>query len=288
MSNTTSESATVLCADADASVEAAPLMLCVDAATDVRCVAVARGAEIVSLVREVAERGQSSVLLAEIDEALRAANVSLREIELYAVTTGPGSFTGLRTGLATIKAFASVYARHVAAVPTLHAVALAAGASEQTLVLMPAGRGEVFAQMLRVDEADRIEELTEAAHESPEIIVRRAARQTGLLKFIGSGARTHKELIRRVAWEEKIRLLDETSLDVGERGQYESSESDVKSGVADNEREWLLCPQPLDYAGQVARLGLIRSRDDDVVRAAELSASYVRPSDAELNERWHR
>ena len=48
---------------------------------------------------------QSEKLLSTIDEVLTENNISLKDIDCFAVNVGPGSFTGIRIGLATIKAF---------------------------------------------------------------------------------------------------------------------------------------------------------------------------------------
>jgi tRNA threonylcarbamoyladenosine biosynthesis protein TsaB len=212
--------------------DGAPLTLCVDTATDARSVAVARGARVVALVREASAQGRTSALLEEIDGALREAGVALGRIDLYAVATGPGSFTGLRAGLATIKAFASINARPVAAVPTLHAVALSAGESARTLAMMPAGRGEVFAQTLRVERGGRIVELDRAAHVSPSSLLRQAAARTGPLKFAGGGARAHAELIRAVAAEAGIQLIGEVRAGAGsnDKGSVDVDQSAVSAG----------------------------------------------------------
>jgi tRNA threonylcarbamoyladenosine biosynthesis protein TsaB len=274
MSNTTPAGAAQTREDARIDVKATlPLTLCIDTASDVRSVAVARGALIISIIREAAAHSKSSVLLEEIDAALRSAQASLREIDLYAVATGPGSFTGLRAGLATIKAFASIHARPVASVATLHAVALSAGASTRTLAMIPAGRGEVFAQALRVDEEGRIAELSEAAHVSPAKLLRGAACERGSIKFAGGGARAHKELMHRIADEEQISLIDEGS--------------DAPAECVDDtsaERVWRLTREVDDYATEIARLGLISYEEGGTVGAHDLAASYVRPSDAELKE----
>jgi tRNA threonylcarbamoyladenosine biosynthesis protein TsaB len=273
MSNTSPAGATKTREDARVTVEETlPLTLCIDTATDVRSVAIARGSLIISIIREAAAHSKSSVLLEEIDAALRIAQVSLREIDLYAIARGPGSFTGLRAGLATTKAFASIHARPVAPVPTLHAVALSAGASTQTLAMIPAGRGEVFAQTFHVDEAGRITELSAAAHVNPATLLRGAASQRVSLKFAGGGARAHTELIRGIAEEEKIRLIDEGS-----------DAPDQCAGDISAERVWILTREVDDYAAQIARLGLINYEEGETVDAHDLAASYVRPSDAELN-----
>ncbi|MDT7542863.1 MAG: tRNA threonylcarbamoyladenosine biosynthesis protein TsaB [Acidobacteriota bacterium] len=277
MSNTSPEGATNTREDARVSANATPLMLCVDTASDLRSVAVVRGTRINAIIRDAVAPSRSSVLLEEIDAALRSAGASLQDIELYAVANGPGSFTGLRAGLATIKAFASIHARPIAAVPTLHAVALSAGASIQTLAMIPAGRGEVFAQTVRVDEEGHIVELSKAAHVSPALLLRSAARQTGSLNFAGGGARAHAELIVRVADEEGIRLIDEASTVTARCFD-----------IASVERVWMLTREVDDYAAEIARLGLISYEAGQTVQAKDLAASYVRPSDAELNERCHR
>ncbi|MGH9903089.1 MAG: tRNA (adenosine(37)-N6)-threonylcarbamoyltransferase complex dimerization subunit type 1 TsaB, partial [Pyrinomonadaceae bacterium] len=122
------------------------MILSVDTATPIRSIAVARGARTLAVVRGEGNTHSASAL-GEIDAALRAARAELSEVDLFAVASGPGSFTGLRAGLATVMAFATTLARPAVGVPTLHAVAHAAGAGERVLALIPAGRGEVFAQL---------------------------------------------------------------------------------------------------------------------------------------------
>ena len=107
---------------------------------------------------------------ANIDETLKPPPDW--RIELFAVTTGPGSFTGLRSGLATIKAFAATLNRPVVGVPTLHAVAFACGTAGRVLASLPAGRGEVFAQLLSTESGNVLKELSEPFHLSPQALWR--------------------------------------------------------------------------------------------------------------------
>src|SRR3954468_21899399 len=78
----------------------------------------------------------------------------LPTIDLYAVASGPGSFTGLRIGIATVQGLALVHGRRVAAIPVLDALAHAAtgGLPEGALIgaVMDAHRGDVFAALYRV------------------------------------------------------------------------------------------------------------------------------------------
>ena len=65
----------------------------------------------------------SEKLLPLIDELLNESKSQLKDIDLYAVTTGPGSFTGIRIGLASVKAFAKVYSKKVFAIDSLEVMA---------------------------------------------------------------------------------------------------------------------------------------------------------------------
>src|SRR3954464_2074944 len=75
-------------------------------------------------------------------------------IDLSAVASGPGSFTGLRIGIATIQGLALVHGRRVAAIPVLDALAHrpSGGLPEGALIgaLMDAHRGDVFAALYQV------------------------------------------------------------------------------------------------------------------------------------------
>ena len=88
--------------------------------------------------------------------ALAAAEVPLASVELFAVASGPGAFTGLRIGIATIQGLAFAHGRPVAAVSALEAGAHAALAHPRvaigTLVAvwMDAARGEVFSALYEV------------------------------------------------------------------------------------------------------------------------------------------
>ena len=91
------------------------------------------------------------------DEILTLASANqcaLSDIDLYAVATGPGSFTGLRIGIATIQGLAHVHNRRVVGIPALEALAQAAGrdlpAGAVIAAWMDAHRRDVFAALYRV------------------------------------------------------------------------------------------------------------------------------------------
>lgn len=65
----------------------------------------------------------SERLMTEIDHMMKQAGISLEAIDVFAVSIGPGSFTGLRIGLSTVKGFAFATGKPVVAVPSLEALA---------------------------------------------------------------------------------------------------------------------------------------------------------------------
>ena len=86
----------------------------------------------------------SAQLVPQIAALLAAHGFSKRDLAAFAVVSGPGSFTGLRVGLAAIKALAEVLCQPVAAVSLLQAVAAAHGEAK-VLAALDAGRDEIYA-----------------------------------------------------------------------------------------------------------------------------------------------
>lgn len=260
-------------ADARAPGGGGPLVLALDTASDARSVAVAEGARVLSLKVEPAGASGASLVLSLIDSALREAGVEFAQLGLFAAAVGPGSFTGLRAGLATVKAFAATTGRPVAGVPTLHAVAAAAGASARTVAAIPAGRGEVFAQVLRVAEDGSVRELSRAAHVKPAALVEELLGAAGGAKWVGGGSVAHADLLREAARRAGFAWRELT--------QDEAREPRPEPDG------WTLVAPVGSYAGEIARLGLISFRGGSAADAESLRALYVRLSDAELKERCH-
>jgi tRNA threonylcarbamoyladenosine biosynthesis protein TsaB len=98
-----------------------PLLLAVETATRVMSVALLDGERVVAEISSDDERVHSERLLPAVDRLLDLAGVSLADVGAFAVSIGPGSFTGLRIGLATRSALRAGRARPVAPVSTLAA-----------------------------------------------------------------------------------------------------------------------------------------------------------------------
>ena len=240
-----------------------PVILAVDTATLGGSVCIARGKSILSTRIGDATISHSNSLLRDINSCLDEAAVKLPEIDLFAAASGPGSFTGLRIGLATIKALSRTLGRPCVGIPTLHAVAHAAGPSNATVAMLPAGRGEVFVQMLSVSADDSIIELDMAAHLPP----RKAFDKYGSienLKWAGEGAHIHRLLLTEYAREKGTQL------------------NEGASDKPSHEPAWTLSPAADNLSKHVAVLALSQFESGHTIQPDSLKAIYVRPSDAEL------
>jgi tRNA threonylcarbamoyladenosine biosynthesis protein TsaB len=86
----------------------------------------------------------SAQLVPQIAALLAKNGFSKTDIDAFVVVSGPGSFTGLRVGLAAIKALAEILRKPIVPVSLLEVLALVSGAQGKILAALDAGRGEVY------------------------------------------------------------------------------------------------------------------------------------------------
>ena len=89
-------------------------------------------------------RSYSAELIPKLAAMLSAARLDKSHIDSFAAGTGPGSFTGLRVGLSTIKALAEVLLKPIAPVSLLEAMAWTIAPAPSVMVALDAGRDQVF------------------------------------------------------------------------------------------------------------------------------------------------
>ena len=101
----------------------------------------------ITLIEEVPLAGGtfSAQLVPQIAALLAKHGFTKTDIDAFVVVSGPGSFTGLRVGLAAIKALAEILHKPIVPISLLEVVALASGAQGRVLAALDAGRGEVYA-----------------------------------------------------------------------------------------------------------------------------------------------
>jgi tRNA threonylcarbamoyladenosine biosynthesis protein TsaB len=117
----------------------------------------------------------SAQLVPHIAATLDKHDLTKRQIEAFAVVSGPGSFTGLRIGLAAVKALGEILDKPITAVSLLEASAIAAGRDGRSIAVLDAGRGEVYAGTYQV-EGSRAACVDEKLLTIPELVIE-AARQ---------------------------------------------------------------------------------------------------------------
>jgi tRNA threonylcarbamoyladenosine biosynthesis protein TsaB len=251
-------------------VSSVPVILSLETATMGGSVFVGRGKLQLAARNGDPQVSQSNSLLSDIDVALEEAGLSLQDVDLLACASGPGSFTGLRIGIATLKALAATLDRPCAGIPTLTAVAHAAGPSIATVALLPAGRGELFAQMFSVSDDETVTEIDSAAHLSPPNVVEKYA---GLkdLTWAGSGAHQQREFLEDYAQQLGIPF-----------SEHPTDSPDYACQQGGN--VWRLAQKETNLALHVAALALQLFERGEVESAHSVHALYVRPSDAELNQ----
>jgi len=197
------------------------------------------------LTRTHAER-----LPLEVTALPSAHGLALAAIDLFAVASGPGSFTGLRIGIATMQGLAFVTGRPIVGVSALEAFAQVAAeripAGALAGVWMDAQRGEVFAALYRVTGAEpfapaRVEEIEEPVVGDPSLIADRW-RAAGAVTFTGDGAARYRHLLGGAAF------ID-----------------------------------PLPLAGAIARMAAARAARGESAGPAAVRPLYIRRPDAEID-----
>lgn len=128
------------------------LLLALDTATRRASVALCRGEQVLAQAsREVTTHSEGLVLL--MDETLRQASVTVQQVEVFVCGQGPGSFTGLRIGMATVKGLCLASSRPMVCVCSLLPLALAAGetaeAGQLVAAVLDARRHEIYVGLYR-------------------------------------------------------------------------------------------------------------------------------------------
>jgi tRNA threonylcarbamoyladenosine biosynthesis protein TsaB len=210
--------------------------------------------DVIDQRRGDATRTHAERLPRELVALVAAHGTSLAEIDLFAVASGPGSFTGLRIGIATIQGMAFVHRRRVAAVSALDALAQGAArdAAAGTVVgaWMDARRRDVFAALYEVTdrpafEVDRLRVIEPPTVGPPgDVLARWRSGPRAPAVIVGDGA-----------------------------VMYRAGIEGVGVGVA----------EPPLLAGIIGRLAAARARRGETVDPVGIQPLYVRRPDAEID-----
>jgi tRNA threonylcarbamoyladenosine biosynthesis protein TsaB len=175
------------------------LVLALDTTTSSGSCALARDGRVVCEQVNDGPNAHAEHLPGDLMSLLDRAGISLSEIDLFAVATGPGSFTGLRIGIATMQGLAFAEGKPLIGVSGFDALARLGG-DHRVATWVDAWRGEVFGALYEDGrEADppvvgRPETLLESLRGRPTL-------------FVGDGALMHRETILRMMGE-SARIAD--------------------------------------------------------------------------------
>jgi tRNA threonylcarbamoyladenosine biosynthesis protein TsaB len=215
-------------------------------------VAVRRDGALVSLQKHESGEDYSSWLLPAVERGLRTAGATLREVGLLAVASGPGSFTGVRVGLTTVKAWAELFGIGVVGVSRLEVMARqVADAAGLVAASFDAQRGQVFGGLYRNDGNWSWSLIEEEMVIAPDDFVKWVAMNS------------EGETIRWSTLDPKL-FADAPSW---------------RERAAKGEK---LLPCGDGLAAGVAELGEQRAKQGKFTDALLLDANYVRRSDAEI------
>ncbi len=157
-------------------------------------------AAVLSSASARASNAHGESLIPIVEGVLRAASLTLVDVDLVAVGIGPGSFTGTRVGVATAKGIALGGGKPLAGVEGFEALAAAAHGvgSEEIAVAIDARKGEVYLAAVRVDDDDA-RRVGEALHAPPSVAWSRSGHTHVPRLACGDGARLVPELATRFA-----------------------------------------------------------------------------------------
>jgi tRNA threonylcarbamoyladenosine biosynthesis protein TsaB len=128
----------------------AVLSLALDTSSRGGSVAVLRDQAVLGVVSTWGEEAYSSRIFRQLEFLLGELGLKLDQFDLFAVAAGPGSFTGLRVGLASAKAWSEAYAKPVVGVSVLESVAAQCACPADWLVpVVDARRGQFYSAAYR-------------------------------------------------------------------------------------------------------------------------------------------
>jgi len=169
-------------------------LLAVETATMLGGLAIMDGTTLVAESRLNVKVTHSERLMREIVHALGVAGMEIGDIDVFGISIGPGSFTGLRVGLSTVKGLVYATGKKFVAVPTLEAFALNVPFSGlQVCPLLDARRKEVYAAVFRWAKGRFVKVIDEQALKIGNLLPLIDSSTV----FLGEGALLNRTIIER-------------------------------------------------------------------------------------------
>lgn len=174
-------------------------ILAIDTSSPVASAAVMTDGKIVGEYVISNGKTHSQIIIPLISDMLKKAGISISEIDVFSTSLGPGSFTGLRIGVATAKAFAQAMKKEVIGISSLDALCANLSCCEDALIcpIIDARRGNVYNSLYRNGhqiKTDRLININSLLEET----------QGHKTVFLGDGILKHQEIITHVMGSDAV------------------------------------------------------------------------------------
>lgn len=169
-------------------------ILAIDTSSKICTVAILEDTQLIKQLDSNDEKTHSQKLMPLIDELFKETNLTLDDIDLLSCTVGPGSFTGVRIGVSTVKAFADVKKIPVCSISSLEALAYNLDTRNLICSLIDAKNDNVyFGLFQKENEHYIIKEQLIAEH--IDNILPILSKYDSQIIFVGDGSQNHKDKI---------------------------------------------------------------------------------------------
>lgn len=181
------------------------MILAIDTTTFTGSIALLKDKKLIAEVDIDSSSTYSERLLPAVDFLLKTNQLSIQDMDGFAVSVGPGSFTGIRIGLSTVKSFSYASGKPVAGVSTLKALAEKLRRSQAHLLcpLLDAKKGEVYAALFE-SKGDKLLEVIPQGAYSPDRFFSLLPSHR-IISFIGNGVEVYRKKIFQY-FKDKARL----------------------------------------------------------------------------------
>lgn len=236
-----------------------PLIFALDTSSKLTSLALAKGERLIANFSAELDENRSARLWELTDFLLSSVGLKIEDVDIFAVCIGPGGFTGLRVGMATVMGFAEALRKPVIAVTSLEARAVVEYPATRVCVLSNAYRGEVYWQLFSYDLKGRPK-----ADEAPKVGVLHEVLQTIAeheeLIFTGDGAQGQSDVIL----------------------QFHKSSVGRENSLENSQEGWSIRPGSGFLAERIAHLAYWKYSQGKAITPQELEACYVRSADVKL------
>ena len=205
-------------------------ILAVDTSSKICAVAILEDNKVIDEIKLDNGKTHSENLMPIIKEILDKNDLTLKDMNLIAVSVGPGSFTGIRIGIATIKQMAEVYNLPVASVTSLETLARNIENKEKDFTIISvidARNNQVYAGFFDTEYNLKEDEIAEDIDE----VLKKAGKYSKII-FVGDGAIIHKEKIEENLKNRNIIFAKEnnqSAINTGKIGYKKFLEKNLKN-----------------------------------------------------------